>query len=159
MPTCSEGILGGDYQKRLGERVGFAVSSHPLLFHRLQQGALGLRHGPVYFVNQEDIVEDRPLDETEAVLMAIKDCQAGDVGREQIAGALYPSEGETERAGKGYCQGGFAEAGNVLDQNMAAGQKGDDGKFQRLFPAGQVTGSQFGNDSVQVCCSWLCSIA
>ena len=51
----------------------------------------------------------------------IKDVDAGEIGWQEVAGEAHPLEVEAEGAGEGFGQGGFAHAGQVFDQQMAAG--------------------------------------
>ena len=52
-------VLRGDDQERRLERVGLAVDRHAPLGHRFEQGRLRARRGPVDFVGQHDLREDR----------------------------------------------------------------------------------------------------
>ncbi len=58
-------VLRGDDQERRLERVRLAVDGHAPLGHRLQQGRLRPRRGPVDLVGQHDLGEDRPGAELE----------------------------------------------------------------------------------------------
>jgi hypothetical protein len=48
---------------------------------------------------------------------------AGEVRRQQIRGALHPTEGPADGAGQGLGQHGLAHARDVLEQHVAAGQE------------------------------------
>ena len=55
-----DGVLGGDDQKRLGQRMRVAVHRHLALVHRLQQRGLRFGSGAVDFIGQQDIRKHRP---------------------------------------------------------------------------------------------------
>jgi hypothetical protein len=84
---------------------------------------LGLRRGAVDLVGQQHLGENRPGVEHEAVFLALVDRDAGDVGRQQVAGKLHPVEFEAERNGQRVRQRGLADPGHVFDQQVAAGQQ------------------------------------
>ena len=58
-------VLRGDREERIGQVVGRLADRHFALLHRLQQRGLRLRRRAVDFVGQQDVGEDRPLDEAE----------------------------------------------------------------------------------------------
>jgi hypothetical protein len=61
--------------------------------------------------------------EFEGAAVALEDGHAGDVCRQQIAGELNPLKLEPERAGQGVGEGGLADSGNVLDEQVAASEQ------------------------------------
>ena len=75
--------------------------------------------------------------EVEAGAAGIKNVDAREIGWQQVAGEAHPLELEAESAGKGFGQGGFAYAGQVFDQQMAAGQQAGQGQPHRLLLAQQ----------------------
>ena len=75
--------------------------------------------------------------EVEAGAAGIKNVDAREIGWQQVAGEAHPLELEAESAGKGFGQGGFAHAGQVFDQQMAAGQQAGQGQPHRLLLAQQ----------------------
>ena len=58
-------VLRGDGEERVGQRIGLLADGHFALLHGLQQRGLGLGRRAVDFVGQQDVGEDRPLDEAE----------------------------------------------------------------------------------------------
>jgi hypothetical protein len=87
------------------------------LLHALQQAGLGLGRGPVDLVDQDDVGEDRPGPELEALLALVVDAGAHDVGRQQVRRALHAREVALDRARQRAGQGGLAHARVVLDQH------------------------------------------
>ena len=67
-----------------------------------------------------------PGPELEALLALVVDVGADDVGREQVGGALHARELAVERARERAGQRGLADAGIVLDEDVALGQQRHD---------------------------------
>ncbi|OQA31557.1 MAG: hypothetical protein BWY57_02319 [Betaproteobacteria bacterium ADurb.Bin341] len=125
-------ILRGDDEEGGGQRPGFAVGCDLAFLHRFEQGALGLGGGAVDFIGQNHLGENRAGQKTEIALFALVDGNAGNVGRQQVAGELDAGKLETEQAGQGLRQGGLAHARQVFDEQVAAGEK--TGQGQADFP-------------------------
>ena len=109
-------ILGRNDHKRIREGMGDPLDGHATLFHRLQKGTLGARHGAIEFIDEKNIAENRTGNKTKIIGSAIKDRQAGDIGWKEIAGTLHPPEVETGGAGESQSQGGLAETGTVFEE-------------------------------------------
>ena len=107
-----------------GARGSYAVDAHLVLLHGLEQGGLGPRGGPVELVGHQDVGEDGPG--TEHGLGAVGSEHGGTdhVGGKQVGRALESAEAEPDRAGQRLGQGGLAQSGMVLDQEMAARRPG-----------------------------------
>ena len=58
-------VLRGDDEERLRQVVGLLADGDLAFLHGLQQGGLRLGRRAVDLVGQEDVGEDRPLDEAE----------------------------------------------------------------------------------------------
>ena len=80
------------------------------------------------------------------------DLGPGQVGGEQVGGELDPAEGQVEGLGQGADGPGLRQAGHALDQDVPAGQQGDDqpleqrpladdGGFEAVDQVGQVRDS------------------
>ena len=91
-----------------------------VLLHRLEQRALRLRRGAVHLVGEDHLGEDRPGVELEAAAVALVDRHADDVGGQHVAGELDALEMQAERAREHVRERGLADAGQVLDQQVAA---------------------------------------
>ena len=131
-------VLGGNDKERK-ERIGHSFNGYTPLFHRLQHCTLGLGHGAVDFVHQQQIIENGPPEEGEFPLFPVKDGKTGNIGGQEVAGALQPAECHAEHTRQGKGKGGFAESGNILEQDMSAGQQGCQRKPERLCLAGEMT--------------------
>ena len=122
-------VFGGDDEERVREGIGDAVGRHLLLFHAFQQAGLRLGGRPVDLVGQHDVGEDRAFAELELGGFLVENGRAGDVGGQQVGRKLDALEDQPQGAGEGFGEGGLADAGDVFDQHMAAGQKRGQGQF------------------------------
>ena len=113
-------------QKVSGRTIGLVADGDLPLLHRLQQGALDLGRGPVDLVGQQDAGDDRAGADVERAGRRAVDLGAGQVGGEQVGGELDPAEREVEGPGQGADRPGLGQAGDALDQDVPAGQEGDD---------------------------------
>jgi hypothetical protein len=119
-----DGVLGGDDQEGLGQRVGDAFDRRLAFAHRLQERRLGARRGPVDLVGQQDVGEDRAFLEEEAPFFRVVDRGAQDVGRQQVGRELDPLEVGGARAGQGLGQGGLADTRHVFHEHVATANQG-----------------------------------
>ncbi|PQM46867.1 hypothetical protein C1Y40_02955 [Mycobacterium talmoniae] len=124
-------VVGRQHDERRWQPVGLAVDADLAFGHRLQQGRLGLRRGPVDFVGEQQVGEDRSAPELETARLHVVDGRPQQVGGQQIRGELHPGEAEPQRRGEGPRDQGFAEPGQVLDQHVAARQHRDQDQAQR----------------------------
>ena len=104
--------------------MGHALDGDLGLGHRLQQGRLGARRGAVDLVRQHHVGEDRPGQELESGVALVEDAGAGDVGRQQVGGALDAPELAADGRGQGSGEHGLAGAGQVLEEHVAAAHQG-----------------------------------
>ena len=107
------------------QRVASPLDRDLAVTHRLQQGALGPRGRPVDLVGQDHVGEDRPRLEDELAGRGVVDARAQDVRRQQIGGELDPVELAGDARRQCPRQQRLADAGHVLDQEVALGQQGD----------------------------------
>ena len=116
-------VLRRDDEEGRGQGAGFAFDRDLLFFHRLEQCALGLGAGSVDLVGEQHLRENRARVEHEALLAALVDGDAGQVAGHQVGGELHAGKLQPEGAGQRVRQRGLADAGNVLDQQVPAGQQ------------------------------------
>src|SRR5262249_26362266 len=92
----------------------------------------GLGSRPVYLIGQDHVGKNGPRFELEQTGLLIEDFKPDDVRRQQVRGELDA----LERAVKAPCdclrECGLAYAGDILDQQMAPGQQGDQGELDYL---------------------------
>ena len=92
-----DGVLRGKHKEWFRQRHDAAGHGNVMLLHGLKQGGLRLGRGAVDFVGQNDVGEDRPLDELElapALGGLLQNVGAGDVGRHQVGCELDAAEVE-----------------------------------------------------------------
>src|SRR5437879_12866439 len=91
-----------------------------MLLHRLDQRRLGPGRGAVDLVGEDQLRKNRPGVELEGGALAVVYGYADDVGREHVAGELDAVEIQTEELCKHLGEGGLADAGQVLAQQVPA---------------------------------------
>ena len=64
-PLLLDRVLRGQHEERVGQGMAAAAGGDLPLLHRLEQGGLGLGRGAVDLVGQDQVGEDRPLDEAQ----------------------------------------------------------------------------------------------
>ena len=79
-------VLGREHDERVGQRPGPALDRDLPLLHRLEQGRLRSRRGPVDLVDEQDVGEHRPGREAERA--ALEQARAGDVDGQEVGRAL-----------------------------------------------------------------------
>ncbi len=119
-------VLRGNHEKRRGQGAGLSLCGHLTLLHRLQQGALGARPGPVDLVGQQHLSEHRPGVEDEILLVTVVHAHADQVGRQQVGRELDARKAQTQAVCQSVRQGGFPHAGHVFNQQVTRGQQTDD---------------------------------
>ena len=122
-PRYSTGFCVATTMKGCGRTRRSRLDRHRALVHRLEQRRLRLRRGAVDLVGQHDVGEDRPGVELEAVRCRVEDGDADHVGRQRVARELDAPEVEREAPAERPRERRLADARNVLDEHVAAGQK------------------------------------
>ena len=142
-------VLRGDHHERRLERVGRAVDGDLALLHALEQRRLRLGRRAVDLVADDDVGEDAAGLELELAGLLVVDRHAGDVARHQVGRELDPLHRAVDRPGQRLGEHRLADAGHVLDQQVALGEQHrdgqpddlglalDDGLDRRLDPAGR----------------------
>ena len=113
-------VLRRDDEERLGQPARLAFGGDLVLLHRLEQRRLRLRRRAVHLVGEDQLREDRAGMELERARLAVVDRHAEDVGGQHVARELDAVEPQAERAREHVREGGLADAGQVLDQQVAA---------------------------------------
>ncbi len=144
-----QGVLGGNDKKRFFQRPGFALNGHLALFHGFQQGALGFGRGPVDFVGQQHLGENRPRVEDKPPGFLLEYGSPQDVPGKHVAGELDPAKVQPEAAGQHLGQGGLADAGQVFYEQVPAGKQTGEGEPDLLILA-QDDLADAGDDGVEL---------
>src|SRR5262249_15449722 len=101
------------------------------LVHRLEQSALRARARAIDLIGENQLMEQRPFFEHELLGLGTIDRDADQVGGEQVTGELDALKRAADRAREGGGQGGLADTGNILDEQMAARDETDHGPAYR----------------------------
>ena len=131
-----DGVLGRDDEERPGQQVADAVDRDLGLLHALQERRLGLGRGAVDLVADHDVGEDRAGPELEPLVGLPVDADAGQVAGQQVGRELDPADRAVDGVRQRLGQGGLADAGHVLDQQVALGEQDGDGVPHQVRPAG-----------------------
>ena len=103
----------------LGSAARLAVDRDLPLGHRLEQRALGARHGAVDLVDEQDVREDRARLERESALPLVVDRETRHVARLQVGRALDPGRGRpVDRARDRPREHGLGGTGDVVEQDV-----------------------------------------
>src|SRR5216683_754030 len=130
-----DGILRGDHEKRLRKRERFAVDGDLRFVHGFEKRGLRARGGAVDFVSENDVGENRAGAEFKFARFGIVDADAEDVAGEQVRRELDALKAAMEGFCKGLRESGFADAGDVFDEQVTAREQGDKRELDGVFLA------------------------
>ena len=99
------------------------VDRHLAFAHGFQERALCAGRGPIDLIGQEDIRKHRAGSKLKLTGLLVEEREAGDVGGEQVGGALDAGKTSAREIRKGLGQRRFAKAGRILNQQVAAGEE------------------------------------
>ena len=125
VPDCSTGFCVAMTRKGTGRRQVLSADGHLALLHGLEHRALHFRRGAVDLIGQQQIGEDRAAVDAELAALLIDDLRADDVGGQHVDGELDALEVEVDGLGDGVDQQRLREAGQPLQQQVAAGEERD----------------------------------
>ena len=101
-PFLLDGVLRGQHEERVGQVERLPAGGHLVFLHRLEQGGLGLGRGAVDFVGQQQVGENRPLQELKSpaagIRVFLEHVGAGDVRGHQVRRELDSPEGQVHRS-------------------------------------------------------------
>jgi hypothetical protein len=113
-----------------------AARGDPVLLHRLQQRRLRLGRRAVDLVGEQEVGEDRALDEAERALAGgrifLEHVGAGDVGRHQVGRELDAAEREVQRLGQRRDEQRLGQARDADEQAVAAREQRDEQVLDHL---------------------------
>ena len=132
MPEVLDRVLRRDDHEGLRQGAPFVVDRHGAFVHRFEQRRLGLGRGPVDLVGEDDVGEDRPRVELEALRARLEDGDAEHVGRQRVAGELDAAELQRKAAAESPGERRLPDAGHVLDQDVAAREQRDENEVHGL---------------------------
>ena len=115
-------VLCGNHDERGRDPAGHTVDGDLPLLHHLKQGALRLRAGAVDLVPEKQVAGRRAGTVLQLPRRGIRHGEAGDVRGGDVGGELQAAKAQIERAREGEGQRRLADAGDILEQDVAAGQ-------------------------------------
>ena len=98
------------------------VDGDAMLLHGLEQRGLGFARSTVDLVGQQQIRHDRAGLVDEGIRRFIVHRVADDIGRDSVRGKLDTAGVEAQNLREGQGGGRFADAGDVLHEDVALGQ-------------------------------------
>jgi hypothetical protein len=122
-------VLRGDDEEGVRQRQRLAVQRDLPLAHGLQQRRLGSGAGAVDLVGQQDVGKDGTLSKDEFGSTLVVNRNPKDIAGKEVAGELNPPQLTANGAGEGASQGGFPNARDIVDEQMASGEKRDESQF------------------------------
>ena len=123
-------VLGRDHRKGLLQRISCAVHRDLTFFHRFQQGGLGFAGRPVDLVPKQQVgIAHHAALVLKAAAVLVVNGKAHNIGRQHIRRELDAVIGQAQCAAQGHRQRCFADAGDIVQQNMSVGQQ----RHQDLF--------------------------
>jgi hypothetical protein len=115
-------VLRCNDEKRLGQGESLPVERHLPLVHCLEQCRLRARAGPVDFVGKQNVREYRTVTKNELSAALVVDADPEDIARKEVACELHATKLAADCLGERPSEGGLADAGNVLDEQVPARQ-------------------------------------
>jgi hypothetical protein len=116
-------VLGGQDQERPRDRVGLAAEGDLALLHDLQERRLDLGRRAVDLVGQQQIAEHRAQLRLEGAGVRTPDPRAHEVGGHEVGRELHAAERAAQRLGQGAHGQRLGQAGDALEEHVAAGQQ------------------------------------
>jgi len=123
-PLLLDGVLGAQDQEGLLQRVVLTRDRHLVFLHRLQERGLRLGGRAVDLVAQQDMPEDRPLDEPHPPLarplFLVEDLGPGDVRGHQVGRELDAFEADVQDLRQRADHQGLGQPGHAHQQDVPA---------------------------------------
>ena len=119
-------VLGRHHEERAGHRVALAADRDLALLHDLEQRGLDLRRGAVDLVGEQEVAEHRAQLGVEVAGRRAVDPGADEVRGDEVGRELDAPERGVEGLGEGADRERLGEAGDALEQQVAAGEQGDE---------------------------------
>ena len=127
-----QGVLRGQHQERLRQRVGLVADGHLPLLHGFEQCRLHLGRGAVDLVRQHEVGEHGAFLDHELLVLLRVDQRTDQVGRQQVGGELYTRESGIH----GFCQRGdgqrLGQSGHAFQQDMSVRQQPDQQRVDQV---------------------------
>src|SRR5579884_1226725 len=130
-------VLRRQDEERIGQLVPRAADGDLAFLHRFEQSGLRLRRRAVDLVGEDDIGEQRAVQELEQTLACrlvfLQNLGAGDVRRHEVRRELDAAEAQTERVGQRADHKRFGKSRYTDKQTVATREDGDEQFFEDFF--------------------------
>ena len=138
-----QGVLRRDHEEGLGQGSRLTLEGHLALGHGLQQRALGARRAAVDLVGEQHLGKNGSGMKAKAVVLAVVNGQAENIGGQQVGGELHALVREPQHLRQRVREGGFAHAGQIFDQQMSTREQAAQREAQLRLFAQQHAGHLF----------------
>ena len=150
-PLVLDGVLRGQDEERLAQPMPLPAGGDLVLLHRLQKGGLRLRRRAVDLVGEDDVAEDRPLEELElprpGPLVLLDHLRAGDVRGHEVGGELDAAELQRQGVGQGADHQRLGQPRHADQQAMPACEHRRQQFLDDLLLADDDAGQLFGDEA------------
>ena len=131
-PLLLEGVLRGQHEEGLRQRVGLLADGYLALLHRFEQCRLHLGRRTVDLVGEDEVGEDWALADEEVLALLRIDQRTDQVGRQQVGGKLDTRElgvhGLGQR-GDGQCLG---QSRDALEEDVPVRKQADQQRIDQM---------------------------
>ena len=130
-----DGVLGGEDKKRIRQHMGLAEHRDPAFLHRLQQGALRFRAGPVDFIRQHQIGKNRTRLEHKCPALGrfLEHRIPRDIARQQVGSKLDTFGLQLQGSRQPLHQFRLAQTRQAFQQNVSPCQQPADRQVDQLL--------------------------
>ena len=126
-------VLGGDNQKRLGEREGVGIHRDLAFVHRFEQRRLGFGSSAIDFVRENDVGKDRSALELKLMLDGGINRDAEYIAGQHVAGELDALKAAIDGTGQCLTESGLSHARDAFDQEVSAGEDRNEGEAKYVI--------------------------
>ena len=124
-----DGILRGEHEKRIGQKMVRAADGDLALLHGFEHSGLGLGRRAVDFVGENHVRENRAFKKSELAVIRggvlINDFCAGDVAGHQVRGELDALEGKVQGLRESRDEERFCETRHADEQSVTTSEDCD----------------------------------
>ncbi len=122
-----DGVLGRDDHERRFQVIGDTINGDLVFLHAFEECRLRFGSGSVDLVGYDQVGEDRSGAELEVAGVLVVDAHPRDVAGQQVGCELDTADAGVDRASQRLGEHRLADAGHVLDEQVALGEQDDQG--------------------------------
>jgi hypothetical protein len=125
-------ILGRHHEERIRHEMRVGADRDLVLLHHLEERGLHLRRRAVDLVGEEEVAEHRAEVGLEPAVVRTIDARSDEVRRHEVGGELDAAERPAEHRRRRLDRERLREAGDALDQEVAARDEADEHALEHL---------------------------